>query len=112
MTFYSTTIFGLAGFDESIIGTASFGAVNLLVTILSSYLIDRMGRKILLLIGTYIMLVSTACSVCNQRMCDGIGFIFVFGLLLLHPLYLIVSIFLSEPVGAKIFQSHGILLVA
>jgi len=53
--FYSTTIFGLAGFSESIIGTSCVGLVNLCVTVLCSYLIDTMGRKILLLAGTYVM---------------------------------------------------------
>jgi len=53
--FYSTTIFGLAGFSQSIVGTASVGAVNVLMTLVVAYLIDKMGRKILLLIGTYIM---------------------------------------------------------
>mmetsp|Transcript_13619 Transcript_13619/g.29914 ORF Transcript_13619/g.29914 Transcript_13619/m.29914 type:complete len:539 (-) Transcript_13619:2377-3993(-) len=54
--FYSTTIFGLAGFSESIIGTSCVGLVNLLMTVLTAYLIDIMGRKILLLTGTYMML--------------------------------------------------------
>jgi hypothetical protein len=53
--FYSTTIFGLAGFSESIIGTSCVGLVNLCMTLLTAYLIDIMGRKILLLIGTYMM---------------------------------------------------------
>lgn len=55
---YSTTIFGLAGFDESIIGTASFGFVNFAMTLVSTYLVDKTGRKMLLTIGTTIMLVS------------------------------------------------------
>mmetsp|Transcript_14699 Transcript_14699/g.20195 ORF Transcript_14699/g.20195 Transcript_14699/m.20195 type:complete len:528 (+) Transcript_14699:268-1851(+) len=56
--FYSTTIFNLAGFSQSIIGTAIVGAVNFLVTLLSTHLIDKFGRKVLLTSGTYIMLVS------------------------------------------------------
>lgn len=53
--FYSTTIFGFAGFHESILATVSVGLVNVLATLLSSYLVDSMGRKTLLLSGTYIM---------------------------------------------------------
>ena len=53
--FYSTTVFGLAGFDQAIIGTSCVGAINVLTTILTTNLIDHVGRKILLLTGTYIM---------------------------------------------------------
>ena len=57
MVFYSTTIFGLAGFDQAIIGTSLVGVVNVVTTIITSNLIDRYGRKVLLLSGTYIMYV-------------------------------------------------------
>ena len=56
--FYSTTIFGLAGFNLSIVGTALVGAVNFLSTLVSVYLIDRVGRKTLLLVGLTIMVFS------------------------------------------------------
>ena len=56
--FYSTTIFNLAGFSQSIIGTAIVGIVNFLVTLLSTHLIDKFGRKVLLTSGTYIMSAS------------------------------------------------------
>lgn len=55
VVFYSTTIFGLAGFKEPIIGTSLVGAVNVFTTIVASNLIDRFGRKVLLLTGTYLM---------------------------------------------------------
>ena len=55
VVFYSTTIFGLAGFDQAIIGTSCVGAVNVVTTIITSNLIDRVGRKILLMGGTSIM---------------------------------------------------------
>lgn len=55
VVFYSSTIFGLAGFSQAIIGSACVGAVNLCTTVLTAYLIDTTGRKSLLLIGTYIM---------------------------------------------------------
>ena len=56
--FYSTTIFGLAGFNQSVVGTALVGTVNFLSTLVSVYLIDRVGRKTLLLIGLTIMIFS------------------------------------------------------
>ncbi len=55
VVFYSTTIFGLAGFDEAIIGTSLVGVVNVVTTIITSNLIDKYGRKVLLLTGTSIM---------------------------------------------------------
>lgn len=58
VVFYSTTIFQLAGFDQSIIGTALFGAINCIMTLVSANLIDRTGRKVLLVYGTYLMLFS------------------------------------------------------
>lgn len=58
--FYSTTIFGFAGFDQAILATASVGIVNFVVTVLSASLVDKMGRKILLVIGMYTMLGALA----------------------------------------------------
>ena len=55
VVFYSTTIFGLAGFDQAIIGTSLVGVINVATTILTSNLIDKYGRKVLLLTGTSIM---------------------------------------------------------
>lgn len=56
--FYSTQVFAFAGFDEAILATASVGAVNLLATALATYVIDVLGRKQLLEIGTGLMTVS------------------------------------------------------
>ena len=55
VTFYSTTIFSFAGFDQAILATASFGAVNFVTTLVAAYLVDNLGRKVLLSWGTYIM---------------------------------------------------------
>lgn len=49
--FYSTTIFSFAGFDDSILATVSVGLVNVFTTVLSAYLVDKQGRKILLFYG-------------------------------------------------------------
>ncbi len=56
VVFYSTTIFELAGFSQSIIGTTIFGLLNFCMTLVSTVLIDKTGRRVLLLRGTYIML--------------------------------------------------------
>lgn len=55
---YSTTIFGLAGFQPSIVGTAIFGIVFFLATFGATYLVDITGRKTLLTVGTAIMFAS------------------------------------------------------
>lgn len=59
--FYSTTIFGLAGFNEAIIGSCTVGLVNFGITLIANQLIDTMGRKVLLNIGTTIMTCSLVC---------------------------------------------------
>jgi MFS family permease len=58
VVFYSSSIFQLAGFSESIIGTAIWTIVNFFMTFVSAKLIDQTGRKILILSGTYGMLFS------------------------------------------------------
>ena len=56
--FYSTTIFGYAGFSQAILATTTVGGINFMMAVLSTYLIDKTGRKVLLLVGTYLMLAS------------------------------------------------------
>jgi len=56
--FYSTTIFGYAGFSQAILATTTVGGINFIMAVLSTYLIDKTGRKVLLLVGTYLMLAS------------------------------------------------------
>lgn len=55
VVFYSTTIFSLAGFSESIIGTILYGIVNMGMTVVAAGFIDKMGRKVLLLNGSIVM---------------------------------------------------------
>eukprot|EP01039_Chlorochromonas_danica_P000137 gene135-145_t len=58
VVFYSTTIFSMAGFSQSIIGSVIFGFVNCFMTLVSVVLVDHAGRRVLLLRGCYIMLGS------------------------------------------------------
>jgi len=53
--FYSTKIFSFAGVSQSILATVSVGIVNVLMTIVSVFLVDRLGRRILLQAGTCLM---------------------------------------------------------
>ena len=58
--YFAPRVFGLAGLDSSaaLLSTAGIGAVNLLTTILGMYLIDRAGRRFLLLLGSIGYIVS------------------------------------------------------
>ncbi|MGZ3708293.1 MAG: sugar porter family MFS transporter [Bdellovibrionota bacterium] len=70
--YYAPTIFQLAGFDsaaQSILATAGVGAVNVLMTIVSVRLLDRTGRRPLLLVGIAGMITSLA----------ALGFVFQLG---------------------------------
>jgi sugar porter (SP) family MFS transporter len=56
---YSTTIFAMAGFPKAdMAATAIVTLVNVLVTVLALVLVDRMGRRPLLLRGTGVMAAS------------------------------------------------------
>ena len=54
--FYSTTIFGFAGFNYGILATVLVGGTNFVTSMYAATIIDDMGRKTLLLGGTFIML--------------------------------------------------------
>jgi SP family galactose:H+ symporter-like MFS transporter len=58
--FYSSTIFGFAGFDNAIAATVAVGAINFIATGMATYLVDVYGRRQLLWVGTNIMIVSLA----------------------------------------------------
>ena len=62
--YYSPTIFQLAGFtssSSSIFASLSVGVVNVLATTVSVLLLDRVGRRPLLLIGEIGMVLSLIC---------------------------------------------------
>lgn len=70
--YYAPTIFQMAGFSsaaQSILATAGVGLVNVLLTIVSLRLLDRIGRRPLLLFGIAGMIASLA----------ALGFVFRFG---------------------------------
>ena len=59
--YYSPVIFGFIGFEGStgqILATAGLGAVNVVATIFAMWLVDRSGRRPLLIGGTAVMAVS------------------------------------------------------
>ncbi|GAC1394573.1 MAG: sugar porter family MFS transporter [Ktedonobacteraceae bacterium] len=61
--YYAPTIFGYAGFKSAsgaILATSVVGVVNVIGTIIAIFLLDRVGRRPLLLIGSVGMAVSLA----------------------------------------------------
>jgi len=54
--YYSTTIFGIAGFNESILATASVGLINFVTCVYASTIVDHIGRKTLLMGGKSVKL--------------------------------------------------------
>jgi sugar porter (SP) family MFS transporter len=61
--YYAPTIFGYAGFSSAsteILATSVVGVVNVLSTILSLFLVDRLGRRALLIGGIVGMIVTLA----------------------------------------------------
>jgi sugar porter (SP) family MFS transporter len=59
--YYAPSIFSLAGFAEAsgqLLNTIGIGVINVLATILAFYLIDRVGRRPLLLVGLFGMTVT------------------------------------------------------
>ena len=85
VVYYSTTIFGFAGFSQAILATASFGVVNFVTTVFSASLVDSMGRKRLLLIGTTTMmcgLLVLSSVLCSSGAASAAqGYVAVFALL-------------------------------
>src|SRR5258708_18407405 len=70
--YYAPTIFVIAGFRSAwtaILATTVVGVVNVLSTVASILLVDRLGRRALLLIGSFGMLVTLT----------AIGFVFAIG---------------------------------
>ncbi|RYD50165.1 MAG: MFS transporter, partial [Verrucomicrobiaceae bacterium] len=64
--YYVTDIFRMAGFAESdaFKQSAVVGAVNLIFTVVGMILIDRIGRKLLLLVGSVTFILSHALAAC------------------------------------------------
>ncbi|CAM9978002.1 unnamed protein product [Laminaria digitata] len=56
--FYSTTIFELAGVENTVLATVSVGVTLVVMTSVSGVLVDKAGRRSLMIIGTVVMAVA------------------------------------------------------
>ncbi len=68
--FYSTTIFALAGVENAFLGTVMVGVLNVVITTLSGYLVDKAGRKILLTRGKCVGAWPGAACICIGACCS------------------------------------------
>jgi sugar porter (SP) family MFS transporter len=101
--YFAPRIFEMAGIstESALISTIGIGVVNLLGTFLGLYLIDRLGRKILMYIGSFGYLISLSLMAYNFL---GPGIptiwlpIFVFGFILSHAIGQgsVIWVFISE----------------
>jgi MFS family permease len=57
---YSSKIFKFAGLEQAILGTVLVGIINVIMTIVSMSLVERAGRRVLLLVGTIICTLALA----------------------------------------------------
>ncbi|KAF7828864.1 sugar transporter ERD6-like 6 [Senna tora] len=56
--FYSSTIFSNAGISSSNIATVGLGAIQVLATAVTTWLVDKSGRRLLLIISSSVMTLS------------------------------------------------------
>ncbi len=100
--YYAPRIFGLAGMDEgtALLSSTGIGVVNLVFAMLGIYLIDKAGRRVLMLIGSagYILSLS---GIAWSFMSGAEGFyvlIFVFAFIASHAVGqgAVIWVFISE----------------
>ncbi|MCC2626342.1 MAG: transporter [Burkholderiales bacterium] len=60
MMYYSGQIFEAAGFTNPAVGTVIVGLVNVLTTLIAIKFVDKLGRKPILYLGLFILVVSCA----------------------------------------------------
>lgn len=100
--YFAPRIFNLAGLDaaSSLLSSAGVGTINLLFTMLGLALIDRLGRKTLMLIGSIGYLISL--SVITWAFYAGVGGIlvvfFVFAFIAAHAIGqgAVIWVFIAE----------------
>lgn len=76
VVYYSTTIFGMTGFSEASVApllTVGIGITNLVATIAATFMVDRLGRRPLLLVGTAITAICLVLFVVGFAGLDHLG---------------------------------------
>jgi len=71
LMYYAGDIFTSAGIKNSIIPTIGLGLWNFITTLVSTFLVDRLGRRPLLILGTSIMVASTILVALSSQFLHG-----------------------------------------
>ena len=100
--YYAPRIFEMAGLGAStaLLSSTGVGVVNLIFTLLGVYLIDRLGRKTLMLLGSlgYILTLSAIAWAFMTGASGNLVVIFVFGFIASHAIGqgAVIWVFISE----------------
>jgi sugar porter (SP) family MFS transporter len=100
--YFAPRVFELAGLDagSALLSSAGIGLVNLLATLLGMYLIDRAGRRHLMLIGSvgYIISLSTVAWAFGSGAGDMMVVFFVFAFIASHAVGqgAVIWVFIAE----------------
>lgn len=100
--YFAPRVFGLAGLDASsaLLSTAGIGLVNLVMTMLGMYLIDRVGRRKLMLVGSvgYVVSLSIVSWAFNTDAGGMIVVLFVFLFIASHAVGqgAVIWVFIAE----------------
>ncbi len=100
--YFAPRVFSMAGLDSgaSLLSTAGIGLVNLVFTVMGMYLIDRSGRKTLMLIGSlgYIVSLSVVSWAFNTGASGLIVVFFVFAFIASHAVGqgAVIWVFIAE----------------
>jgi len=100
--YYAPRIFGLAGMDEgaALLSSTGIGLVNLVFTMLGIYLIDKAGRRLLMMVGSIGYIISLS-GIAWSFMSGAEGFyvlVFVFAFIASHAVGqgAVIWVFISE----------------
>ncbi len=100
--YFAPRIFGMAGLDanSALLSTAIIGGTNLLFTLLGLLLIDRFGRRLLMLIGSigYIVSLSAVAAVFATGAGGGLVLIFLIVFIAAHAIGqgAVIWVFIAE----------------
>lgn len=109
--YYAPRIFEMAGFgaDTALLSSAGIGLVNLVSTLIGISLIDKLGRRLLMYIGSvgYIISLSLIALAFYRNNFDGMSF-FIFFFIAAHAIGqgAVIWVFISEIFPSEV-RAHG-----
>jgi sugar porter (SP) family MFS transporter len=100
--YYAPRIFEMAGLGASnaLLSSAGIGVINLIFTILGMFLIDKLGRRILMIVGSigYIVTLAVIAWAFKTNAGGAVVVVFVFGFIASHAVGqgAVIWVFISE----------------